>query len=452
MAEVIIIGAGLTGLSAAYHLERLGFFDYEIFEKENRAGGLARSESSKGFTCDYTGHFLHINDDYFHSFLDAVVGLEQLDKINRKSAIYSHDTYSQYPFQTNLYGLPPSVIIECITEFVNRKKFRKTPENFYTWVLEHFGRGFGKHFFFPYQQKLFAYNIKKIHPSWTGRFVPQTNLSTLLQGALQPSSSAIGYNHWFYYPKNGGIEYVIKKLVQSISVPIVTNASVVEIDAVNKIVYFNNGRQERYRILINTMPLKNILKIIKGPLASYRQQASERLLCNSVMNINIGFSSSIDTDKHWLYFPEKKYAMYRLGFWHAVSNSLVPAGHQSVYGEISYQSNKTSHAVQEKKIASATNDIIKFLKLSPQDIIYKKTLLLEHAYVLYDAWFVKNRQALFSHLENLDIYSTGRYGGWKYSSMQEAVLDGRKTAEEYVSKKGIRQWSISNNFIKTSRF
>jgi len=452
VAEVVIIGAGLTGLSAAYHLERLGFFDYEIFEKENRAGGLARSETSDGFTCDYTGHFLHVNDDYFHSFLDTVVGLGHLDKINRKSAIYSHDTFTPYPFQINLYGLPPAVIVECITEFVARKKTKKAPENFYAWVLEHFGKGFGKHFFFPYQQKLFAYDIKKIHPSWTGRFVPQTDLSSLLYGALQQPSSAVGYNHWFYYPKAGGIEYLIKKLVQSLSVPIVTGASVVEIDAMNKIVYFSDGRQERYRILINTMPLKNILKIVKGPDALYRQQAAQKLLCNSVININMGSSSPIVSDKHWLYFPEKKYAMYRLGFWHAISDSLVPAGYQSVYGEISYRSEKTSDAEREKKIAVATRDIMQFLKLSQQDIVFQKTLLLEHAYVLDDAWFVKNRQALFTHREALYIYSTGRYGGWKYSSMQEAVLDGKKAATEYVSKKGIRQWSISNNYIKISRF
>jgi protoporphyrinogen oxidase len=451
VAEVIIIGAGLTGLSAAYHLESLGFFDYEIFEKEERAGGLARSESSNGFTFDYTGHFLHVNDDYFHTFLETVVGFDRFDKINRKSAIYSHDTFTEYPFQINLYGLPPAVIVECITEFVKKKKTKKTPENFYDWVLVHFGKGFGKHFFFPYQQKLFAYDIKKIHPSWTGRFVPQTDLSSLLHGALQPPSSSVGYNHCFYYPKTGGIEYVIKKLEQLISVPVVKNAAVIEIDTVNKIVYFSNGRQERYKFLINTMPLKNVLTMITGPNAVYRQQAAEKLLCNSVININMGCSSPITLDKHWLYFPEKKYSMYRLGFWHAISNSLVPEASQAVYGEISYLPEKTSMAERERKVALATHEIIRFLKISPNDVMFQKILLLEHAYVLYDAWFVKHRQALFAHLEQLDICSIGRYGGWKYSSMQEAVLDGRKAAQEYVSKKGIRQWSISNNSIKISR-
>jgi hypothetical protein len=33
-------------------------------------------------------------------------------------------------------------------------------------------------------------------------------------------------------------------------------------------------------------------------------------------------------------------------------------------------------------------------------------------------------------LDNYDIHSTGRFGGWKYSSMQEAVLDGKKAAKK----------------------
>ena len=69
MAKVIIIGAGLTGLSAAYHLEKKGFNDYLIVEKEDSPGGLCRSIKQDGFTFDYTGHLLHSNNAYFSEFL-----------------------------------------------------------------------------------------------------------------------------------------------------------------------------------------------------------------------------------------------------------------------------------------------------------------------------------------------------------------------------------------------
>jgi cation diffusion facilitator CzcD-associated flavoprotein CzcO len=34
VGNVIILGAGLAGLSAAYHLERQGFSEYEVCERE----------------------------------------------------------------------------------------------------------------------------------------------------------------------------------------------------------------------------------------------------------------------------------------------------------------------------------------------------------------------------------------------------------------------------------
>ena len=34
MTRIVIIGAGLTGLSAAYHLEKNGFHDYVLFEQK----------------------------------------------------------------------------------------------------------------------------------------------------------------------------------------------------------------------------------------------------------------------------------------------------------------------------------------------------------------------------------------------------------------------------------
>lgn len=147
MAKIVIIGAGLTGLSTAYHLEKNGFFDYSIYEKEKEIGGLCRSVSQNGFTFDFTGHLLHINDPYFNKLIDDIVGKENLNLIFRRSFVYSNNVFVNYPFQSNLYGLPIEVIVECIEEFVKRPKNKKNTKSFYDWVLKNFGAGIAKHFF-----------------------------------------------------------------------------------------------------------------------------------------------------------------------------------------------------------------------------------------------------------------------------------------------------------------
>jgi len=122
MAKIVIIGAGLTGLSAAYHLEKKGFYNYKIFEKELEIGGLCRSVNQDGFTFDFTGHLLHINDTYTNSLIKKLIGLENFNKLTRQSFIYSHEKHTPYPYQGNLFGLPTKVIIDCIEGFVLRKK------------------------------------------------------------------------------------------------------------------------------------------------------------------------------------------------------------------------------------------------------------------------------------------------------------------------------------------
>jgi selenocysteine lyase/cysteine desulfurase len=54
--STVVLGGGLAGLSALWHLQQLAHTDSHLFEKESRVGGLTRSEQLNGFTFHYTGH------------------------------------------------------------------------------------------------------------------------------------------------------------------------------------------------------------------------------------------------------------------------------------------------------------------------------------------------------------------------------------------------------------
>lgn len=432
MADVVILGAGLTGLSAAYHLERQGFYDYKLFEKDTTIGGLCRSVQQDGFTFDYTGHLLHINDPYFRSFIETIAGLEQFNTIHRRSYVYSHETYTDYPYQVNLYGLPADVIAECIEGFVQRKKNRAQQPTFEQWVLSNFGTGFAKHFFFPYQEKIFAYNVKKLSASWTGRFVPQTSLKEMLMGAVQAKpATAIGYNAQFFYPKAGGIEYWIKKLHEQLELPVYTGYTAIEINTIRKVVRFANGHEEPYKQLITTLPLDFLLTHLQEKTHTSLFKASQRLRCNSVINFNLGVSRPDLSEKHWIYFPEKEYPFYRLGFPHNFAESMAPAGCSSLYGEFSHigQSPETVHSVLNAARAATK----KLFNLQEHEIATEKIITIPHAYVIYDQWRDNNIDKLHAQLNQYGIYSVGRYGAWKYASMQEGVLDGKQIAETVLA-------------------
>ncbi len=436
MAKIVIIGAGLTGISTAYHLEKQQFFDYTLFEKEAEFGGLCRSIIQDGFTFDYTGHLLHAKDPYFYSLIQQVIGIEQLNTIARRSFIYFKNKYSGYPFQVNLYGFPPKTVVECITGFLNRTPIEH-PQTFAQWVLANFGTGLAHHFFFPYQRKIFSYNVNRLTASWTQRFVPSTSIEQMLYGALSDSSKnqSIGYNARFFYPKRGGIITWVKQLAKQITNPIATSCRVRSVDMNKKTVSFENGHTQPYEILISTMPLDHLLDCLVEKTSLNLKAARQHLLCNKVVNFNIGLNhTQLPKDKNWGYFPEKKYPFYRIGFWHSFSDAMTPPGCSSLYGEFSYMHKSRrwiNHALKKSLIITK-----KLYSIAPADIATEKVITIPHAYVTYDQWREKNLPRILQQLEDNGIYSIGRYGAWKYTSMQEAVLDGKQAADTCIKTVG----------------
>jgi len=325
-------------------------------------------------------------------------------------------------------------------------------KTFKAWVLSNFGAGFARHFFYPYQGKIFAYDVEKLTASWTGRFVPQTSLKQIIQGALQEAGEEpVGYNAQFFYPKQGGIMAWVHKIADPLIKPIRTEFCVSRIDLKSKVVHFTNGHSEPYESLINTMPLDTFLRLTKETSATNLKRALNHLKCNSVVNFNLGINKPNISDKHWVYFPETKYPFYRIGFSHNFAASMAPAGCSSLYGEFSHI-NKSPEWI-EQTLATSLAQTKQWLGIDDTDIIVQKILNISHAYVIYDAWRDRNLPKLHLQLNELGVHSVGRYGAWKYSSMQEAVLDGKSIANTLIMQPAHRIYEsiIPNQIIQPAQ-
>ncbi len=418
--KTIIIGAGLAGLSAAQKLNN----DFLILEKENRPGGLCKTEIIDGFVFDYTGHLLHLRDKNIENFIFKNIKIK-LNKIQRESFIFSCNTYTKYPYQINNYGLPVKIVEENLINFI-RTLFRdkKNEKNFKDWVLSYFGSGIAKNFMFPYNEKLWKYPLDKLTIKWMGRFVPQTTLEEIIKGIMPDENIIKGYNAYFYYPEKGGIETIVKGLYEKVSNKVKLNTYVQSVDIKNKVLYLKNS-SIKYDNLIVTMPLKQFLKI------SGLSEFSKYLKATSVYALNIGFKTKEKIERNWIYIPEKKYSFYRLGFPHTFSKYNTPDDNfNSLYAEVSY-SGKIPKSINDKII----KDLIKIgILRNKRDIKIIYPMILKDAYVIYN----KEREQIVSEikerLKKSGIYLAGRWGNWEYSSMEDAILEGFEVAKEINSK------------------
>ena len=177
---IVIVGAGLAGLSAAYHLRGL---PYKILEREREVGGLCRSYVKDGFTFDYTGHLLHFRQTAIKALVESLLP-DRLQRHARKSFVFSHDTYTEYPFQVNTHGLPPEVVRECLLGFIaTLTRTSSTPPaespSFKQWIIESLGEGIAKHFMVPFNEKLWQVPLDELTSDWVSWLVPKPDAEHL---------------------------------------------------------------------------------------------------------------------------------------------------------------------------------------------------------------------------------------------------------------------------------
>ncbi|TLY33136.1 MAG: protoporphyrinogen oxidase, partial [Nitrospirae bacterium] len=339
---ILIIGAGLAGLSTAYHL---GDRPYRVIEKEKEAGGLCRSYQKDGFTFDITGHLLHFRQAAIQALVEGLLD-GRLEKHVRRSFIYSHRTYTEYPFQVNTYGLPPEVVRECLIGFIatlaKPSAARPADRSFKDWILDNMGEGIAKHFMVPFNEKLWQVSLDELTSDWVSWLVPKPDLKDVINGALGIKDKAFGYNPTFLYPAQGGISVLPRAFLPGVRA-IAYGCELIEVETKRRRATFSDGRVEEYETLVSTVPVPELVRRCTD-LPKATREAAGGLRCASVYNVNLGIARAKVSDKHWIYFPEPEFPFYRVGFPMNFSPSLGPPGCSSLYVEVSHQ---PTHAVPE---------------------------------------------------------------------------------------------------------
>jgi protoporphyrinogen oxidase len=421
--KVVVIGGGLAGLSAAFHLQE---HDPVLFEKEDRVGGLCRSFRQDGFTFDCTGHLIHLKNAYTRELIDRLLP-DKMQPHERLASIYSKGCVTPYPFQANTYGLPLEVVKECLIGFV--ETLQRGPvesRNFHDWALNMFGEGIAKHFMLPYNEKFWKRDLREITVDWMGWAIPKPKLEEVVNGALGLTNRGMGYNPKFLYPRDGGIDCLPEGLARPLR-KVHTGHTLERINVRRKVVRFTNGREEPYDALVSTIPLPLVYRLIEGAPGDLRA-AAEALQVISVLNFNIGVARPGISDQHWLYFPEDRFVFSRAGFPMNFSRSVAPEGASSVYIEITYRHGQRPNL--EESLERCYAGLRDCGVLLPDDrILTVNTLDIPFAYVVFDRNREKYLASLIQYLESQSIFPAGRYGRWDYFSMEDSILSGKTAAE-----------------------
>lgn len=434
-APILVAGAGLTGLSCAYHLKR----PYELWERDDSVGGLSRTDEVRGFRFDKTGHWLHTRHAWTRQLITERLGIE-LVEITRNAVIHSHGVRTPYPFQANTYGLPIPVVAECLQGYFAARERRARGETqpattFGDHIRDQLGDGIAKHFMFPYNTKLWTVPPDEMSARWCKRFVPSPEPEEVVLGALRREGAGhqIGYNNTFWYPRKGGIGVIANRLHDVLPTPAALGRRLTRIDQKQHLAYDDAGNVTSYASLVTTAPLTELITSLENPPARIKEAAT-RLRSAAVTYWNIAFKGSEEQGApHWVYFPESEFPFYRMGSPSAVLANLAPVQHRSCWVEVSHRSG-SSTTVTEQAIMDALAKSGVSAPGEEPTLMERRTIPI--AYVIMDARFEALRDEILAWLAEQGIFSTGRYGAWTYNSMEDSIIAGREaaqSAEEYCA-------------------
>lgn len=422
-------------MSAAYTFQQAGQDEWQVYERESRVGGLARSKEVGGYKFDYGPHILFTIDPEMEALIRDLLG-DNFHAQERQAYIYhhAHDLYTQFPFQAHLAGLPMEVIKDCLVGLVRavEKQARGefNPSNYEEWMRGFFGEGIAEHLMMPYARKIWTVEPSTMDFNWIGRRVPTPNVERIIAGALTSEVDQVGATSHFWYPRYGGIEPLPKALGERLH-NLHLERTVERIELPQRQVVFADGEVVPFERAVMTFPLCFLPRFVTG-LPPEVERAANSLSYQGIYCVNVGVKRPNISDKHWVYFYEDVFPFHRLSFPGTFSPDTVPEGCSSIATEVAFSEHRP---LDEESAVEKTLEALRAAKiLHPDDeidLVHTERIL--PAYVIYDLQHGRNVGIIRDWLREQGIWTAGRFGEWQYFNMDHSMRSGKQAAEEILA-------------------
>ncbi|MBR3230841.1 NAD(P)-binding protein [Candidatus Saccharibacteria bacterium] len=403
----LIIGAGLSGISCAYYLKD----DYLVLEQEKTPGGYCRTIPNDKYVWDFAGHFYHFRTEKYKKLFTDLVDENQIVEQKKNTKIFYKNKLVDYPFQANIHELCKEEFIQCLYDLYFRDG-KSDYDNFLDMLYAKFGKSITEKFLRPYNEKLYAVDLHELDKDAMGRFFPYVDFEEVI-GSMGNKAKET-YNDEFLYLKKG-TGYFIDRLFEKIDGNRVELGNgVKKINRKEKFVETVSGEIIYYENLINTVPFNAFLAML-GEAEQDEKIAS--LSYNKVLVFNLGFDKPSPKYKkeHWVYFPEKKFNFYRIGFY----NNILKRDQLNVYVEIGFPKD-AGEINEEEELAKALKGMEEAGIIDEElALVDKNILLMDPAYV-----HIKEEDKIKEYMKDFEkdnIYMLGRYGRWTYNSMEDCI-------------------------------
>lgn len=449
---IIVIGGGLTGLSAGYVLTRAGL-KVRVLERDSVVGGLSRTVFHNGFRFDLGGHRFFTKDDRINSLVRELMGGE-LISVPRKSKIYMQGKYFDYPLRpmNAMLGLGIPTTVKIFSDYVTEKARgiagKPPPLSLEDWVVGNFGRTMFNIYFKVYSEKVWGVDCSRISAEWVAQRIRGLSLAKAVKNAFFKFSGKDipSLVDRFEYPRLG-IGRISDRLREDIEErnEVSTGTGAVRVHHRDfRITGVEIMQQGRPVILpaeevVSSMPITTLVKMLDPAPPAHILDAASRLKFRDLVVVTVMIDRKRVTDQTWIYIPEERIAFGRIHEPANWSEDMSPEGKTSIVAEFfSFKGDKVWNMADRDLIRDTAEGLERLGFIRKHEVIDGIVVRAPKAYPLFEIGYKELCDTLYDYLGRFgNLHIAGRSGVFKYYNMDHAIESGMETAEKIIAARGL---------------
>jgi protoporphyrinogen oxidase len=445
----VILGGGLTGLSAGYVLSRAGI-SVKVFERDSVVGGLSKTIVKDGFRFDLGGHRFFTKDARIDGFVRTLMK-DELLSVNRTSKIYMRNNFFDYPLKpfNAMFGLGLLTTFKIMGDY-GAEKFRRLMKekdciSLEDWVVSNFGRTMFNIYFKQYSEKVWGIDCSRISAEWVAQRIKGLSLGKALKNAFFKftGKDIPTLTDKFFYPSLG-IGRISDRLKDEIEKrnSVYTDTSVEAINhsdfRIDSIVVKdrNSTRIVHGTEFVSSMPVTKLARILNPAPPEDILDAVAKLRFRDLVVVAIMVDRKRVTDQTWIYLPEQKIPFGRIHEPTNWSDKMAPEGKTLMVMEFFSFKGDFVWGASDDKLRDITVEHLERLGfIKRHEVIDGMVVRVPKAYPLFEVGYNELCKKVYDYLALFsNLHVAGRTGMFRYYNMDHAIESGLDTAEHIIQK------------------
>jgi len=463
--EVVVIGAGPAGLTAAYQLVKRGVA-VTVLEGDSMVGGISRTAEREGWRFDIGGHRFFTKVPEVEALWHEILPDEDFMLRPRMSRIYYRGKLFDYPLRASnaLKNLGVVEAARCVLSYAwARLRPPRNQTNFEGWVAARFGWRLYRIFFKTYTEKLWGVPATTLQADWAAQRIKNLSLLSAIVNAIRPQKNQREITSLideFQYPRlgpgmmwetaarkvrDGGGRIVLEEKVKAVhhangratGVTTVVTGGYGPGAGAPDASRHDIGSEQHYQAseVISSMALSSLIRAMQPPAPDRVLRAAKALRYRDYITVALVVPESAGFPDNWIYVHSPEVKLGRIQNYGSWSPYLVKEGRTCLGLEyFVFEGDEHWRMADTDLIALGERELAHLDLVRPGQVERGFVVRMPKAYPFYDEQYKSNvdviREWLAANAPN--VHPVGRNGMHRYNNQDHSMLTAMLTVENIL--------------------